>query len=97
MEHHWSRVRKYVQIRRLSDDGFPVSQVWIASPGVTGINFEDDFVQWSSSGPNLPSDANNLQGTIGLRPTAERGSNEPVPTTLEFLEGLLIHRGLLST
>ncbi len=97
MEHHWSRVRKYVQIRRLSDDGFPVSQVWIASPGVTGINFEDDSVQWSSSGPNLPSDANNLQGTIGLRPTAERGSNEPVPTTLEFLEGLLIHRGLLST
>ena len=38
-DEHWQGVRKYMQIRRLADDGFPVRQVWIAAPSSAGSHY----------------------------------------------------------
>ena len=91
-EEHWSGVRKYLQIRRLSDDGFPVRQVWLAAPGA-----EDDSIKWNEDGVNFPGGVINVQGTIGLSPTCDRTPGEPVPTVVEFLSGLLSLRSILSS
>jgi hypothetical protein len=96
-EEHWSGVRKYLQIRRLSDDGFPVRQVWLAAPGAVGITTEDDSIKWNEDGVNFPGGVINVQGTIGLSPTCDRTPGEPVPTVVEFLSGLLSLRSILSS
>lgn len=93
-ETHWSGVRKYFQIRRLSDGGQAVDQVWLAAPSIAGIRFEDDSISWTTSGPDLVGGMGIIQGEIGLVPNADRRAGEPVPLLIDFLNGLLAHGGI---
>jgi hypothetical protein len=91
---HWSGVRKYFQIRRLSDGGQAVDQVWLSAPGVAGIQFEDDSISWTAEGPDLPLGAGTIQGEIGLAPAPDCEPGDAVPLVLDFLTGLLAHGGI---
>ena len=86
---HWSGVRKYIQIRRLSDGGSPVRQIWIVAPGVDGIAQEDGSSGWAATGGGMLAESPVVQGTIGLRPGGMKGVGNPVAPVLTFLEGLL--------
>jgi len=90
---HWSGVRKYFQIRRLTDGGQLVDQVWLSAP-VTGIRLEDDSISWTAEGPDLPLGAGTIQGELGLAPTPGLKPGAPVPLVKDFLAGLLAHGGV---
>jgi hypothetical protein len=92
-EGHWSGVRKYLQIRRLSDSGQAIDQVWLAAPGVLGIRLEDDSITWTSEGPDIPVGTGTIQGEVGLAPSPAAEAGDPIPEVLEFLVGLLTHAG----
>jgi hypothetical protein len=91
---HWSRVRKYFQIRRLNDRGQAIDQVWLSAPGVAGIRLEDDSIFWTADGPDLPLGAGIIQGEVGLAPASGLKPGDPVPLVLNFLTGLLAHGGI---
>jgi len=92
-EAHWSGVQKYFQIRRLSDGGQAIDQVWLAAPGVAGIRLEDDSITWTSEGPDMPVGAGTIQGEVGLAPTPGLKLGQPIPQVVDFLTGLLARAG----
>jgi hypothetical protein len=91
---HWSGVRKYFQIRRLTDGGQAIDQVWLSAPGVAGIRFEDDSISWTAEGPDLPLGAGTIQGEIGFAPAPGHKPGDAVPLVQDFLTGLLAHGGI---
>lgn len=91
---HWSGVRKYFQIRRLTDGGQPVDQVWLSAPGVTGIRLEDDSISWTAEGPDLRLGAGTIQGEVGLAPSPGLKAGDATPLVTDFLSGLLAHGGV---
>jgi hypothetical protein len=91
---HWGGVRKYFQIRRLTDGVQAIDQVWLSAPGVSGIRFEDDSISWTAEGPDLPLGAGTIQGEIGLAPAPGLKPGAAIPPVLEFLTGLLAHGGI---
>ena len=93
-DRHWSGVRKYFQIRRFSDGKQAVDQVWLSAPRVAGILLDDDSINWTRYGPDLPQGSGTIQGELGFVPTLGGVPGEPVPLVVEFLEGLLAHGGV---
>jgi hypothetical protein len=91
---HWSGVRKYFQIRRLTDGGQAIDQVWLSAPGVAGIRFEDDSISSTAEGPDLPLGAGTIQGEIGFAPAPGHKPGDAVPLVQDFLKGLLAHGGI---
>jgi hypothetical protein len=86
-------VRKYFQIRQISDGGQAIDQVWLAAPKAVGIRLEDDSIAWTSEGPDMPVGTGTMQGEVAVVPSPNIQSGEPIPEILEFLAGLLAHAG----
>ncbi len=95
-EDHWAGVRKYMQIQRVSDRGNPVTQVWIAAPGVEGVRINDGAVAWTVNGPDLPPGNSHVFGEVGLLPLHNRTPGDPIAEAKVFLRGLLVHAGVLA-
>lgn len=93
---HWDKVHRYFEIRSTASRAAVVRQVWIAYPGESpAITPRDEFISWTSSGPDVAPEENVL-GSISLIPhTLEEPEPndpigaEPAPILVEFLGAML--------